>query len=1185
MMTRIIRAAFALLVFTAIGFSQDFRATISGMVTDQNGQAVANAIVKAVSVGTNETKAVRTTSEGRYSIPYLNPAVYNIEVTANGFQTLKREGITLRVADKLDLPLQMTVGQVSETVTVTGQQEVIETGSADRGSVFDPVRTQELPLNGRQTYMLMSLTPGVIFTQEQFGSSGFSGTRGWDVNSSYRINGARPGQNLFLLNGAPISDTGGQWQLAPNVEAVQEFKVQTNTYDAAYGRFGGGVVNTTLRSGSNDWHGNVFEYWRNRILDANSFQSNAANRPKDFHNQHQFGGILGGPIRKDKDFIFASFEGWQEVIPFPALSSTPPMLLRDGQHFTEFGIKVYDPLTTHRCGTKPGETAAVCQGQTFIRDQFMGCDGKTPNVICPDRISPIGQKILSYYPAPNAGGPTALNNNFVGNTAGRYYYEQPMVRWDHVFSENDKFNAVWTYQRGYEYRDSTGFGKPAAQGNTNNERRDINIILSWTHVLSPTSVLDIRGSFGRFTQITPGYSDLDLTASSLGMTQLVQSPSAPFDIAPRINDQGPYARIFSSGSVLSRTPFSQWNFTPSLSLTRGRHTLHTGFEFNYQARGNYNTGVTQFTFGEGWTQQLPARRQGALDGNGVASLLLGTPTGGSDHPTGGGIDYNDSFYRTRPYYGFYLQDDWKVNSRLSLNLGLRYDIQVPWKERFNRTNRGFDPTVKSPLSDQIIAAWTNAKAAYDKANPNAKFPYPAPPSAIYGSFLFPGKDGPERLYDTDWTNIAPRFGVAWRVRENTVIRAGAGVYYQSTTQFGTTTGFSVTTPYTNSLDGGLTPSAGLTGPFSLVNPFPNGIFQPQGASGGALTGIGGGISFDPSGYSVPHTYQYSFGIQHQLWRKISAEVSFAGNYQNHIESGYDINQPGLDNQNIAIADPNYYNRALPNPFFGILPATTGLGSSPTTTANNLLRPFPIFSGGITNNLIQQGKYRSDALQVKIEQRDYGNSRGAAGVLTWTISYTFAKAYEQNHRLNNWNAAEPLIRELDNNDKPHTLAVYGVWDLPFGKNRRFLNSSRVADAFLGNWRFTPIFTYVSGYPVNWPNRINTCGTWKATKQDEDHWFNNDKTCLQQFPTNSLRTIPDRFPNIRQHQAPQLNAALEKTFSLSERYRLQFRVEAFNATNTPIRGGVDTDPNNQTFGRLPKSQNNFPRFFQLAGKFYF
>ena len=208
MNTLLARSILVVVVLTACVFAQDFRATVGGLVTDSNKQAIAGAIVRATRVDTNETKEVRTTSEGRYSIPYLNPGIYNIEVTANGFQTLKRESITLRVADKVDLPLQLTVGQVSEMVTVTGQQDVLDSGSADRGLVFDPIKTQELPLNGRQTYMLLALTPGVVFMQEVFGSTGFSGTRGWDVNNAYKINGARAGQNLFLLNGAPISDIG-----------------------------------------------------------------------------------------------------------------------------------------------------------------------------------------------------------------------------------------------------------------------------------------------------------------------------------------------------------------------------------------------------------------------------------------------------------------------------------------------------------------------------------------------------------------------------------------------------------------------------------------------------------------------------------------------------------------------------------------------------------------------------------------------------------------------------------------------------------------------------------------------------------------------------------------------------------------------------------------------------------------
>jgi hypothetical protein len=483
-------SAFCLL---AIGLlAQDFRATVSGQVTDPSGAAVPNATVRAVNSGNHQSKEVKTTSQGYYSIPYLDPGTYSVEVTASGFQTLRREAISVRVADKLNLPLRLSVGQMNQEVTVVGQQEVIDTTNADRGLVFDPIKTQEYPLNGRQTYMLMALTPGVVFTQEQFGASGFSGTRGWDVNNSYKINGARTGENLFLLNGAPISDNGGTWQLAPNVEAVQEFKVMTNTYDSSYGRFGGGVVNTTLRSGSNAWHGDVFEYWRNRLLDANTFQNNAQGLPKGYHNQHQFGGVIGGPVRKDKDFLFASFEGWQEVVPFPALSSTPPAILRDGQHFTDLGYKIFDPLTAHPCNaaTEP------CRGQPNISNPFPG------NVIPASRISPIGAKILSYYPNPTGAG---LNQNFVAaGNLGRYYYEQPMVRWDHVFGQNDKLYGVYTGQQGYEYRSTTGFPKPAATGNTNNQRTDQNAIIDYTHVLSPVSVLDIRASYGRFVQATPG---------------------------------------------------------------------------------------------------------------------------------------------------------------------------------------------------------------------------------------------------------------------------------------------------------------------------------------------------------------------------------------------------------------------------------------------------------------------------------------------------------------------------------------------------------------------------------------------------------------------------------------------------------------------------------------------------------
>jgi Carboxypeptidase regulatory-like domain len=1169
------RSVLALLLLSAGLYAQDFRATLGGTVTDPSGAAIPNATVKATNIAVNSTKETKTTSEGLFTIPYLEPGDYTIEVSAKGFQLMKRTDITLQVAMKLNLPIQMTVGQMTQEVTVTGQQEVIDTADASRGLVFDPIKTQEYPLNGRQTYMLMSLTPGVVFTQEQFGASGFSGTRGWDVNNSYKINGARTGESLFLLNGAPISDNGGSWQLAPNVEAVQEFKVMTNTYDSSYGRFGGGVVNTTIKSGSNTWNGDVFDYWRNSVLDANFFQNNVQGLKKGFHNQHQFGGVVGGPIRKDKDFILGSFEGWQEVVPFPALASTPNAILRDGQHFNDLGYKIFDPLTTHACNaaTEP------CQGQTYISNPFPN------NVIPQNRISPIGSKILSYFPTEN--GPGITNNFIAAGNLGRYWYNQPMVRWDHVFGQNDKFYSLFTFQQGHEYRSSTGFPKPAATGNTNNERNDKNIIVDWTHVMSSAMVFDLRASFGRFVQTTPGYSDFSTNAKTLGMTGFTPSPSSPGDVAPSINLGNYSMPILSGGTAYSWNSYNQFNFTPSVTLTHGSHTLRGGFEVNYVTNGNVNTGSSNgiFTFNSTWTQQLPALHQNATDGSSVASLLLGYPTGGS-------ISYNDSQYRSRPYYGFYVQDDWKVSSRLTLNVGLRYDVQIPWLERYNRENRGWDPNFKQPNSDAILANWANLKAQYDAANPNAKYPYPAPPSALTGGYLFPGVNGaPSRLYNTDWTNIQPRLGFAYRIGAKTVLRGGAGIYYQSSTQSGTTTGFTQSTGYTTSLDGGVTPAAGasLTGPYSLVNPFPNGFAAPTGNTRGSQTNIGNGVSYDPAGFSIPRTYQYSFGIQQELFHSIVAEVSYAGNYQNHINLGQNLNHETFAAQQIAIADPSYYSRSLPNPFFGFVPVTSSLGNSANIAANNLFRPDPIYQG-ITNNLIQQGWYRSDQLQVRFEQRAFGSAggHGNAGVFTWVLSYAFSKAFEANHRLNDWNINEPIIKEIDNTDKAQNLSISGVWDLPFGHEQRFLNvSNKVARVVVDNWRLTPILSYESGNPTGMPNLINFCGDWHAKAQNENSWINSDRTCYAQLANgNVLRTNPDRFSDIRDPSVgPFINVAMEKTIPMGERYKLQFRAESFNLFNHPQRPGPNTDINNTLFGQLPKSQLNFPRLIQLAAKFYF
>lgn len=1162
---------FALMVSLPFAaFAQEFRATLLGTVTDPSGSPVPNALVRATQVDTNQTTEVKTTTLGLYTIPFLNPGVYNLEVTASGFKGFKISEITLRTADKRELPVTLQVGEMSQEVTVSAEVDTVETATASRGLNFDPLKTQSYPLNGRQTYMLMALTPGVIFTQEQFGAQGFSGTRGWDVNNSYKINGGRTGSSQFLLNGAPISDKDGNWQIAPNVEAVQEFKVMTNTYDAQYGRFTGGIVNTTVKAGTNDWHGSAFEFFRNSVLDANTTQNNEAGADRGKHNQHQFGGVVGGPLRKDKDFVFFSFEGWREVVPFNKISDTVPMDLRDGQHFSEYGFKIYDPMTTAPCTGGPD----VCKGSTYIRQPFPN------NVIPQSRISPIGAKILSYYPTPNGPDPNALSQNYFATAnTGRYEYNQPMGRWDHVLGENDRIYGLFTYWHGTEFRNQSGFPPPAEYGDIFSARTNQNYIADWTHVMGPTMVFDLRASFGRFTSRFPRTRAFDFGPKDLGMNNMIHAPSVTYALAPRIELDN-FSQVFDNS--IDWNTYNQYDILPSLTWTRNKHSFHFGFEFNYTAKGNGGTGLANgtFKFDRGWTQQLSNYSQGSFDGSQVASLLLGAPASGS-------IEYNDTFYRTRPYYAVYVQDDWKVSPRITLNLGLRYDVQIPWLERYNRLNGGFDATTKNPYSDQVVANWNQVKAQYDAANPGVKYPYPAAPAALYGGLLFPGVGGqPSRPYDTDWTGIAPRAGIAWQIGPRTVLRAGGGMFYQPQTQENTTSGFSQTTNYATSLDG-ITPATGIrsSGPYTLENPFPTGLLPIGGSSLGLSTNVGNGIGFDSRKVPMPRSYQYSFGFEHQLPWAMVAELSYTGNITVKNTYGYQMGNVPYDQFLRAQQDPSYLDRQIPNPYYGVLPETSDFGRSPSISAYQLYRNFPLFNG-IQSYTLPKGRYRYDALQFKLEKRVLSSAK--TGLLTFVLSYSFSKSYEENHRLNDWNMNEPLIHEVDYQDKPQNIAFSGVWDLPIGTGRQWVNArSPVAKALANDWRFTWIYTYYSGYPVGWPDLVNACGTWDAPAGGNpfDHWFNNDKSCYSQRAPYTLRTAPDRFGNIRNPAEPQLNLSVEKTLRFGERYAMILRGESFNVTNTPIYPGPNTDFNSPQFGMVPHQQQNFPRLVQLAAKFTF
>jgi hypothetical protein len=1141
------------------------------LVTDQSGAAVPGAKVKAIQLSTNEAKQVETNQDGFYALSFLQPSTYNVEVSAQGFQKARREGLTLLVAEKLDLPFKLQVGQMTQEVTVTAEAtEVLQTADAGDGLNFDSTMTSEFALNGRQVYMLLDLTPGVLFGQEEFGATGYSGTRGWDVNDNFAINGGVKGANMFTLNGAPITQTG-MFQLAPNMDAIQEFKVSTNQYDASVGRTGGGAVNTMIKSGSNQWHGTLFNFMRNTVLDANYTQNNAVGAPRGKRITNQFGGTIGGRIRKDKDFVFFSFEGFRERIPFPTVRDVPTMDLREGQNFAAYGLNIYDPLTAHTCVNRVDVTGN-CDSSGVIRNPF-------PNMTVPaSRINPIAKKILSYYPEPNYPG---VVDNFVnsGNT-GKYRYEQPMGRWDRVVDSNNRVYTLVTFQTGAEYRNQ-GVPGAAAYGNMNTWRKNFNFITSWTRVLSPTAIFDLRASFGRFWQRFP---DVDQTsgvdAATLGMTGMIHAPTSTSNNPPRIQIYN-YTNTFGNGAnTLTFRAENTWNVAPSVVITTGSKTLKFGLDLVYNGRANADIGLANGSLNfNRWGTQRYSRRSSlnASDGSGVADLLLGIPGAGQ-------IDWNDTFYRTWPYVGVYVQNDWKVRRNLTLNMGIRWDVQFPWVERWDRANAGFDYSAVNPLSDQILTAWRANKAAYDKANPT-RFPYPDPPKAILGGKTFVTPGGSRRIYDFDWTNIQPRFGLAWQIGRKTVLRTGGGIVHRTPSQFGQTDGFSLTTNYTRSLDGDYFPSAGLSGPYSLQNPFPDGIVQPTGRELGLMTNIGNAVTYSSRGRPIPRTFQYSFGLQRRVFWDARLGASYVGSYTNHEAIPINTDYWPYDFNQAAFASNTIGNTTVPNPFYGIVPSNRTRGSSATIARQELFRSYPLYAN-ITNDINPWGWYRYDSLQLSVDKRFSGKS-SAMGGLTMIFSYTFSKNFQEVNYLNTWNYDhEKPVKELVSYDKPQNLSYSGVWDLPFGKGRRFLTGdNKFVGGTFGGWTINWVYRYSSGNPISGINAINTCGSLLVDDQRLDRWWNNDKSCWKSNPGYTIRSVEDRYAWLRQMENSTLNLAAAKTFRVTERWSFQLRGEAFNLQNRPIYRPPATSISDARFGIHSIEQQNFPRNVQVSMRLRF
>jgi hypothetical protein len=1174
-------AATLLLVLAGGVAAQEFRATIRGQVVDSSQAALPGATVTVQNTETNEMATATTNQEGTYTIPFLRPGLYAMSVDMPGFQKYSRTDMRLQVNQTATINVTLALAGVAEEVTVVSEAPVLETGNANRGDVIDNKRIAELPLQSRSPMALATLVAGVNYNAQAIYLRPFDN----GALADWSMNGGANRNNEFLLDGAPNNANQGGNNIAyvPPAEAVQEFKIATNSYDAQYGRTAGGVVNMSLKSGTNMFHGVGYEFYRRKWLDANSFFNNARGIDKSDHYLDQYGFSFDGPVvipglynGKNKTFFLGAGERYREGTPNPLISTTPTEAMRNGD-FSNYRdasgnlITVYDPATGRDVNG------------VWTRDPFPG------NIIPQNRISPIARAILEHYPVPNSStaGVASWQQNLAFNEhINRDVFWNWVGKVDHNFSTNDRMFVRWAENERNELRNTSAIRSgPAQDGQLPLIRSNRAIVGDWVHIFGNATVFNLRSSYTYYLELSRADAGFNFDASSLGFPSSVVS-QLPARLFPRIE----MSDFASLGRGVSHNVNYIYSIQPNVSMTRGRHNIRSGLDFRQTLVQNRNTGNggMQITFNRTFTQREFTRGD-VLSGSSLASMLLGAPTGGE-------VDNN-----VRPDFNWtfiapWIQDDWRVTDRLTLNLGFRWDYNTPVSESENRLNYIFDPSLVNPVSSRVNL-----------------------PGGVRGGLTFAGLDGnPERPWETDLNNIQFRAGTAYQLNERTVLRGGYGRYFLNPTGQGHQQGFSISTPLIVSNDNNRTPL------YNLGDPFPNGVIQPPGASLGAETFLGRGISYSNPDFETPYVDQFSVGIQRELPWGITGEVSYAGSRSRKQQSEFrGINEPSFDLVRQCDVTQGgsraFCDQQLPNPFFGV-PGFEGTNrfTSPTLSRFELSRPFPQF-GGITETERNDGKIIYDSLQFVTNKRW---SRG----LVVNANYTWIPRYTQIGAAAGWTQSapedgglnafiDPITAQLHEGPywthRKHRLAASGVYEFPFGENR-----SGIMGVLLKGWSVAPMFVFQSGQPWRLPTNVDYVGGAgldpkkdgqfiygmapcvgqrnNATGQYELIALSRAYGCTEPFflirEPFQRRTTPFVVDDLRRPSYWQLDLNFAKATQITDRIRFQLRMEAFNVFNSPMYDERDYNrsTNSADFGRINRNsdrQSNFQRFVQLGFRLIF
>ncbi len=1175
--------------------NQQVAATVSGEITDPTGLALKDAQVTLTSAQNGISRHYVTQEDGLYSFTLLPAATYTLEVNVSGFKDYKQRGLSLEAGQTARQDVRLAVGSRSETIEVTAEAPLLNTDNANISSDISARQLVETPLNLRNIISLAELNSSVSNTAEVqvVGAPGISGSADQDV-SFLNFGGTFFGTAQYLLDGT--WDTRLDWGgvlYVPSIDDVQEFKIQTNAFTAQYGFSSGNVVNVVTKSGTNQIHGDAWEFYRNSAYDARYYFNDSGQPP--FH-RNQFGGTLGGAIIKNKLYFFAYYEGLRQATPATFGPVTMPTKNERAGIFTAslgaqtgtdylgrpiYGGEIYNPFSTRlvTCGgtdSVTGDTVTCPAGATseYIRDPVSGnvvTGLGVTNVIPANLTDSIASKIAngSYWPTPTTN---ALINNFTSASSAAAHSNEYSGRIDYNLSINDRLFGRWSqkYEQKINYPTYYGASDPGGPGVVAPNNR-YSVDVGYTHLFSPTLTMNANLGVNRHVEQSVTQS-FGYKSSTLGLPSFIDGIAPSF---PEVQPQS-YAYLGAQAGLDNyMVPQTLWTGSVDFTKVHGKHQLSFGF-MDVWARidgGHYANTVLQFQTTS--TAGPDPQNATAGTGDGFASFLLGVGSGTDQ--TG----YNKFPATDKNLFGWYLQDDWKIDPKLTINLGLRYEIQTAPTERTN-AQEYFDFNAVNPISSTV---GTN---------------YP-------GELVF-NSSGNRRLYDTQHKNFAPRIGAAYKLRDKLVVRVGYGVFFVPNYYGqGPNIGYSQGTPWVTSLNSGLNPFTTLSGSPTVncsngstsaacQSAFPNGEVAPTGNTQGGLTDVGFGLNpvvnnVRPSAY----VQQWMTGAQYSLTNNDLVDISYVGNHGVHVLSQY------LEWDEIPASDLSLGSQLLSpvtNPFFGHI-TSSGCGlDQPTVPMGQLLRRFPEYCS-VTEAPPAVGGSTYNALQATYTHRWHSG-------LDLNVSYTYSKFMDDVQGAAGWAfpgsgssvrnsynlAAE---HSVDVTDTPHSLVVNYNYELPFG-NGKLLGDhwNRPTNAVLGGWQWSGILTAKSGLPISINPATNNTGGFGFNQrpnlvagvnpvpanQSLNDWIN--PAAFAQPAAYTFGDAPRFLSNLRAPKFFDYDMGIGKWWGFGEAMKLQFRVEMFNVFNHPSFFEPDSNLGDSNFGTITAA---YPaRSIQFGGKFY-